>query len=197
MSNEFGIGGVQAGLRRMAALLPQLCGAFAAGLVAGAIEVGDNSTGAVVLGAISSPAGTAPARRDGAGSLPMAGLLGYGFWRRWVRRFPIAALWSHLGESSLFLPLALAAVAAWAAQIIASRIFSPSTRIRIGVIGSPQSALRLREELDREQSRGFEVAATIVPDDWDFDPSALTLPISARSRTSVMRSTTETSRPSS
>ena len=81
-----------------------------------------------------------------------------------------------MDESTSFLPLAFAAIAAVAALIITGRVFSPSTRIRIGVIGSPNAAVRLRKELDREQSRGFEVGATIVPDDWDFDPSALDAP---------------------
>ncbi len=44
------------------------------------------------------------------------------------------------------------------------------------MIGTPQAALRLRSELDREQSRGFEVGATIVPDEWAFDPAALDAP---------------------
>jgi exopolysaccharide biosynthesis polyprenyl glycosylphosphotransferase len=175
MSNEFGIGGVQAGLRRMAALLPQLCGAFAAGLVAGAIETGDNSTGAIVLGAYLVAGWYSARAARWRWLLPMAGVLSYGIMAVLGTALSVIAL-LVMDESVSFLPLALAAVAAVIALIITGRMFSPSTRIRIGVIGSPKAALRLREELDREQSRGFEVGATIVPDDWDFDPSALDAP---------------------
>jgi len=175
MSNEFGIGGVQAGLRRMAAFLPQLCSAFSAGLVAGAIETGDHSTGAVVLGAYLVAGWYSARAARWRWLLPMAGLLAYGIMAFLGTALSIVAL-VVMGESPSFLPLALAAFAGWAAQVITNRIFSPVTRIRIGVIGSPRSALRLREELDREQSRGFEVGATIVPDDWTFDPSALQAP---------------------
>ena len=175
MSNEFGIGGVQAGLRRMAALLPQLCGAFAAGLVAGAIETGDNSTGAVVLGAYLVAGWYSARAARWRWLLPMAGLLAYGTMAVLGTALSVIAL-LVIGEPPSFLPLALAAFAAWAALVITNRVFAPSTRIRIGVIGSPKAALRLHDELDREQSRGFEVAATIVPDDWSFDPSALDAP---------------------
>ena len=175
MSNAFGIGGVQAGLRRMAALLPQLCGAFSAGLVAGAIETGDNSTGAVVLGAYLVAGWYSARAARWRWLLPMAGLLSYGIMALLGSALSVAAL-LVMGESPSFLPLALAAFAAWAALVITNQVFSPSTRIRVGVIGSPRSALRLRAELDREASRGFEVAATIVPDDWDFDPTALDAP---------------------
>ena len=175
MSNEFGIGGVQAGLRRMAALLPQLCGAFAAGLVAGAIETGDNSTGAIVLGAYLLAGWYSARAARWRWLLPMAGILSYGILAALGTAFSIVAL-VVMDEPVSFLPLALGAFAAWAALVITNRVFSPSTRIRVGVIGLPRSALRLLEELHREQSRGFEVAATIVPDDWDFDPSALDAP---------------------
>src|SRR5690349_10542597 len=136
MSNEFGIGGVQAGLRRMAALLPQLCGAFAAGLVAGAIETSDNSTGAVVLGAYLVAGWWSARAARWRWLLPMAGLLAYGILAVLGTAFSVAAL-LVMGESPDFLPLALAAVAAWAALVITNRVFSPATRIRIGVIGSP------------------------------------------------------------
>ena len=175
MSNEFGIGGVQAGLRRMAALLPQFCGAFAAGLVAGAIETGDNSTGAIVLGAYLVAGWYSARAARWRWLLPMAGLLAYGVMAVLGTVFSIIAL-QVMDQSTSFLPLAFAALAAVAALIITGRVFSPSTRIRIGVIGSPNAAVRLRKELDREHSRGFEVGATIVPDDWDFDPSALDAP---------------------
>ena len=175
MSNAFGIGGVQAGLRRMAALLPQLCGAFSAGLVAGAIETGDNSTGAVVLGAYLVAGWYSARAARWRWLLPMAGALSYGIMAFLGSALSVVAL-LVMGESPSFLPLALAAFAACAALVITNQVFSPSTRIRVGVIGSPRSALRLRAELDREASRGFEVAATIVPDDWDFDPSALDAP---------------------
>ncbi len=175
MSNEFGIGGVQAGLRRMAALLPQFCGAFAAGLVAGAIETGDNSTGAIVLGAYLVAGWYSARAARWRWLLPMAGLLAYGVMAVLGTVFSIIAL-QVMDQSTSFLSLAFAALAAVAALIITGRVFSPSTRIRIGVIGSPNAAVRLRKELDREHSRGFEVGATIVPDDWDFDPSALDAP---------------------
>jgi len=175
MSNAFGIGGVQAGLRRMAAFLPQLCGAFAAGVVAGAIETADNSTGAVVLGAYLVAGWYSARAARWRWLLPMAGLLAYGIMAILGTIGSVIALVA-IGESPSALPLVLAAIAAWAAQVITSQVFTPVTRIRIGVIGSPKAALRLREELNREQSRGFEVGATIVPDDWDFDPSALDAP---------------------
>ncbi len=175
MSNEFGIGGVQAGLRRMAALLPQFCGAFAAGLVAGAIETGDNSTGAVVMGAYLIAGWYSARAARWRWLLPMAGLLAYGIMAFLGTAFSVIAL-LVIGDTPSVVPLAFAALAGWAAQVVTGRIFSKSTRIRVGVIGSPKSALRLRSELDREHSRGFEVAATIVPDDWDFDPSALDAP---------------------
>jgi exopolysaccharide biosynthesis polyprenyl glycosylphosphotransferase len=159
----------------MAALLPQLCAAFAAGLVAGAIEVGDNSTGAVVLGAYLVAGWYSARAARWRWLLPMAGLLAYGVMAILGTALSVVALVA-MDESPSFLPLALAAFAAWAALVITNRVFAPSTRIRIGVIGSPKAALRLRDELDREESRGFEVAATIVPDDWDFDPSALDAP---------------------
>jgi exopolysaccharide biosynthesis polyprenyl glycosylphosphotransferase len=159
----------------LAALLPQFCGAFSAGLVAGAIETGDNSTGAVVLGAYLVAGWYSARAARWRWLLPMAGLLAYGIMAFLGTALSIAVLLA-MGESPSFLPLALAALAGWAAQVITNHIFAPATRIRIGVIGSPRSALRLREELDREQSRGFEVGATIVPDDWDFDPSALDAP---------------------
>ena len=159
----------------MAALLPQFCGAFAAGLVAGAVETGDNSTGAIVLGAYLVAGWYSARAARWRWLLPMAGLLSYVIMAVLGTILSIAALLAF-GESPSFLPLALAAFAAWAALVITNSVFSPATRIRIGVIGSPHSALRLREELDREQSRGFEVGATIVPDDWDFDPSALDAP---------------------
>lgn len=175
MSNAFGIGGVQAGLRRMAAFLPQLCGAFAAGVVAGAVEAGDNSTGAVVLGAYLIAGWYSARAARWRWLLPMAGLLAYGIMAALGTVFSVIALLT-IGEPPSFLPLALAALAAWSAQIITGRVFTPATRIRIGVIGSPQEALRLQAELSREASRGFEVGATIVPDDWDFDPAALDAP---------------------
>jgi exopolysaccharide biosynthesis polyprenyl glycosylphosphotransferase len=159
----------------MAALLPQLCGAFAAGVVAGAIETGDNSTGAVVLAAYLVAGWYSARAARWRWLLPMAGTLAYGIMAVLGTAFSVVAL-LVIGESPHFLPLALAAFAAWAALVITNRVFSPSTRIRVGVIGSPHSALRLRAELDQEESRGFEVAATIVPDDWDFDPSALDAP---------------------
>ena len=175
MSNAFGIGGVQAGLRRMAAFLPQLCGAFAAGLVAGAIETGDNSTGAVVLGAYLIAGWYSARAARWRWLLPMAGLLAYVILAALGTALSVITLLA-MGESPSFLPLALAALAAWATQVVTGRVFMLATRIRIGVIGSPKAALRLCEELDREHSRGFEVGATIVPDDWAFDPSALDAP---------------------
>jgi exopolysaccharide biosynthesis polyprenyl glycosylphosphotransferase len=175
MSNAFGIGGVQAGLRRMAAFLPQLCGAFAAGVVAGAIEVGDNSTGAVVLGSYLVAGWYSARAARWRWLLPMAGLLAYGIMGALGTSLSVVVLVA-MGEPPMALPLALAAFAAWSAQVITGRVFNPATRIRIGVIGSPQAALRLQKELSQEQSRGFEVGATIVPDDWDFDPAALDAP---------------------
>lgn len=175
MSNAFGIGGVQAGLRRMAAFLPQLCGAFSAGLVAGAIETGDHSTGAVVLGAYLIAGFYSVRAARWRWLLPMAGLLAYGIMALLGTALSVAVLLA-MGESPSALPLALAALAGWAGQVVMGHVFSPSTRIRVGVIGSPRAALRLREELDRERSRGFDVAATIVPDDWDYDPTALDAP---------------------
>lgn len=175
MSNEFGIGGVQAGLRRMAALLPQLCAAFAGGLVAGAIEAGDNSTGAIVLGSYLIAGWYSARAARWRWLLPMAGVLAYGTMAALGTVISVVAL-SVLGDGPTALPLALAAVGALAGLVITSQVFAPATRIRIGVIGSPQAALRLRSELDREKSRGFEVGATIVPDEWDFDPAALDAP---------------------
>jgi exopolysaccharide biosynthesis polyprenyl glycosylphosphotransferase len=175
MSNEFGIGGVQAGLRRMAAFLPQLCGALAAGLVAGAVEVSDNSTGAVVLGSYLVAGWYSARAARWRWLLPMAGLLAYGTLAFLGTAFSVVVLLA-IGEPPAFAPLALAAVAAWAVQVVTGRIFNPATRIRVGVIGSPRAALRLKDELDREHSRGFEIGATIVPDDWDFDPAALQAP---------------------
>src|SRR5687767_1258418 len=175
MRNAFGIGGVQAGLRRMAAFLPQLCGAFCAGLVAGAIEVSDNSTGAVVLGSYLVAGYFSARTARWRWLLPMAGTLAYGTLAVLGTVFSVIALMA-VGESPSFLPLALAAVAGWAGQVIMSRVFNPATRIRVGVIGSPRAAVRLKEELDREHSRGFAVGATIVPDEWDFDPAALDAP---------------------
>jgi exopolysaccharide biosynthesis polyprenyl glycosylphosphotransferase len=175
MSNEFGIGGVQAGLRRMAAFLPQLCGALAAGLVAGAVEVSDNSTGAVVLGSYLVAGWYSARAARWRWLLRMAGLLAYGTLAFLGTVFSVVVLLA-IGEPPSFAPLALAAVAAWAAQVVTGRIFNPATRIRVGVIGSPRAALRLKDELDREHSRGFEIGATIVPDDWDFDPAALQAP---------------------
>ena len=58
--------------------LPQLCGAFAAGLVAGAIETGDNSTGAIVLGAYLIAGWYSARAARWRWLLPMAGLLAYG-----------------------------------------------------------------------------------------------------------------------
>jgi exopolysaccharide biosynthesis polyprenyl glycosylphosphotransferase len=159
----------------MAALLPQLCAAFSAGLVAGAIEVGDHSTGAVVLGSYLVAGWYSARAARWRWLLPMAGLLSYGIMAILGSALTVAAL-LVMGETPSFLPLALAAFAAWAALVITNQVFAPSTRIRVGVIGSPQAALRLRAELDREASRGFEVAATIVPDEWDFDPAALNAP---------------------
>lgn len=175
MSNEFGIGGVQAGLRRMAALLPQLCAAFAAGLVAGAIEVGDDSIGAVVLSAYLVAGWYSARAARWRWLLPMAGVLAYGVMAILGTAISVAAL-LVIGAAPALLPLALAALAAVATLVITGRVFSPATRIRVGVIGSPQAALRLRAELERGQSRGFEVGATIVPDEWDFDPAALDAP---------------------
>ena len=175
MGNEFGIGGVQAGLRRMAALLPQLCGAFAAGVAAGAIEVSDNSTGAVVLGSYLVAGWYSARAARWRWLLPMAGVLSIAILALLGTVFSVIAL-LVLGQAVHFIPLATAAVAGWVTLVIAGQAFSPSTRIRVGVIGSPKAALRLRDELAHEHSRGFDVAATIVPDDWDFDPTALDAP---------------------
>ena len=175
MSNEFGIGGVQAGLRRMAALLPQLCGAFAAGLVAGAIEAGDNSTGAIVMGSYLIAGWYSARAARWRWLLPMAGILAYGIMAALGTAISVIAL-IVIGDGAPALPLVFAAIAALFAQLITGRVFTPVTRIRIGVIGTPQAALRLRSELNREQSRGFEVGATIVPDEWVFDPAALDAP---------------------
>ena len=197
MSNEFGIGGVQAGLRRMAALLPQFCGAFAAGLVAGAIETGDDSTGAIVLGAYLVAGWYSARAARWRWLLPMAGLLAYGVMAVLGTVFSIIAL-QVMDQSTSFLPLAFAAFAAVAALIITGQVFSPSTRIRIGVIGSPNAALRLRKELDREQSRGFEVGADDRARRLGLRPTRRsTRPISARCPRSAARSTTATWRRSS
>ena len=175
MSSEFGIGGVQAGLRRMAALLPQLCAALLAGLVAGAVQANDDSVGAIVLGSYLVAGWYSARAARWRWLLPMAGLLAYGIMAALGTIFSLATLLA-LGQEVAFAPLTLAALAAWVALVLGNRIFSPATRIRIGVIGSPRAALRLRAELDREESRGFEVAATILPDNWDFDPAALDAP---------------------
>lgn len=175
MSNEFGIGGVQAGLRRMAALLPQLCGALGAGLIAGAADSGDNSTGAVVLGAYLLAGWWSARAARWRWLLPMAGLLSLAMLGLLGTIFSVIGLIA-LGQQVEFLPLALAAFVGWAALVLAGRVFSPSTRIRIGVIGSPRAAVRLHQELVDQEPRGFDVAATIVPDDWDFDPAALDAP---------------------
>ncbi len=144
MSNEFGIGGVQAGLRRMAAFLPQLCGAFAAGLVAGAIEIGDNSTGAIVLGAYLVAGWYSARAARWRWLLPMAGLLAYGIMAVLGTGFSVVAL-IVLGESpSRSCHSRLPPSRRWAALVITGRVFTPATRIRIGVIGSPHAALRLR-----------------------------------------------------
>lgn len=175
MSSEFGIGGVQAGLRRMAALLPQLCGALAAGLIAGAVHSGDDSTGAVVLAAYLLAGWWSARAARWRWLLPMAGLLSRAILAILGTLFAIVALVA-LGLEVSFAPLASAAAVGWATLVLTNRVFSPVTRIRVGVIGSPRAALRLREELARDEPHGFEVAATILPDDWDFDPSALAGP---------------------
>lgn len=159
----------------MAALLPQLCGAFAAGLVAGATEVGDNSTGAVVLGSYLVAGWYSARAARWRWLLPMAGVLSRAILAVLGTLFSVLAM-IVLGEAVHVIPLAAAAAVGWITLVIAGRAFSPSTRIRVGVIGSPRAALRLRDELASEQSFGFNVAATIVPDDWDFDPAALSAP---------------------
>ncbi len=172
MGSYFGIGGVRAGLRRMAAYLPQLSGALAAGLFAGAFEPVDGSAGAVVLSGYLI-AGWYSARADRwRWLLPMAGLLSRA-------TFPILGTAATLAIALVFdetisaLGLLIAAAAGLAVLILAARLVEPKTRIRLGVIGSPRQAMRLQEELSGDRSGGFEVAATIVPDDWDFDPAAL------------------------
>lgn len=175
MSNEFGIGGVRAGLRRMAAYLPQLCGALAAGLVAGAFETSDNSTGAIVLGAYVIAGWYSARAARWRWLLPMAGYLAHAILAGMGTIISIAAL-ALVGENYSLVSLVLAAIAGWGVQVVAGRFFAPSVRIRIGLIGSPRAALRLRDELRSEKSKGFAVAATIVPDDWDFQPEALDAP---------------------
>ena len=176
MSNEFGIGGVQAGLRRMAALLPQLCGAFAAGLVAGAIEIGDNSTGAIVLGAYLVAGWYSARAARWRWLLPMAGLLAYGIMAVLGTAFSIVAL-LVIGRGALVpAPCLRRARGPGRTGHHRPRLLAVDAdqdrRDRL----APRGRCGCAKELDREQSRGFEVGATIVPDEWDFDPAALDAP---------------------
>jgi exopolysaccharide biosynthesis polyprenyl glycosylphosphotransferase len=107
--------------------------------------------------------------------LPLAGTLSY-LVLPLVGVAVSIALLLVFGEPVPAAPLMTGAAAALAIDVLGFRLVWPRARVRIGVIGSPQETLRLAEELAASGNREYEVAATITPDDWKFDPASLTSP---------------------
>ena len=60
--------------------------------------------------------------------------------------------------------------------VVGTKLTARFASVRVGVIGSPFEAQRLRDELEHTGRGEYEVAATITPDDWALDVAALTGP---------------------
>jgi exopolysaccharide biosynthesis polyprenyl glycosylphosphotransferase len=174
MSSEFGIGGLKVGLRRLAVLLPQLVGAIAAAAI-----LAQNSTvesGIIALVAYVIAGFYSLRAAHWRWLLPLAGLVSAAAMPVLGTVFTVAGyLFSH--EHIAFGRLAIAALVALEAVILGSRFVAPAVRARVGLIGTPREAIRLREELSKDPfGGGFVVSATITPDDWIPDADAMKAP---------------------
>jgi len=157
-------------LRRLVAFVPQIAGALVAALVAwGHLS----PTAGFAVGGGYLLAGYVSARAARwRWLLPLAGTLS-------ALAFPLigtvasaAALYA-VGEPVDAATLWVAAFESAVIVFFGYRVTRGTTRIRIGVIGTPAAATRLKTELERSGGEDFEVAATITPDDWELDPAAL------------------------
>ncbi len=155
------------------AFVPQLAGALVAGLVAwGHLS----ATAGLAVGGAYLLAGYMSARAARwRWLLPLAGTLS-------AAVFPLigtvaSALALYLVDEPVDgATLVVAAIESGVIVLFGYRVTRDATRIRVGVIGSPAEASRLRTELARSGGRDFSVAATITPDDWELDPAALSGP---------------------
>ena len=184
MALELGLGGFSAFLRRLIAGVPQLAGALVAGLVVGA-DVSVRAGLAVLAAYLVAGYWSARAARW-RWLLPLAGALSNVAFPLIGTAGAIAAL-TALGEPISVRALAIAALESLVLVWFGNRVLGSHMRIRIGVIGSPAEAARLRGELERSGARDFEVAATITPDDWELDATALRAHTCARYRRSAGR----------
>ncbi len=173
MALEFGLGGMPALLRQAITGFPLIAGALVAGLVVGA-DVAVAAGLAVfssylVAGYLSFRAGR------WRWLLPLAGSLSNVIFPLFGTALSLVTL-EVIGQPLRGRPLILAALEALVIVWLGRRVIEPYSRIRVGVIGSPTEASRLRGELGQTGGRDFDVVATITPDDWELDAAALTSP---------------------
>ena len=173
MADELGIGGLPVGLRRFLARVPVVLGALVPGAIvwsAGSALAGILTLAAyLVAGWLSLRAGR------WRWLLPFAGLLSSAVFPSSGTVVAIGLL-SLAGEPFRAGPLAWAAIAGFAVFTGGTKLTARFARVRLGVIGSPFEAQRLRDELERTGRGEYEVAATITPDDWELDLAALSGP---------------------
>lgn len=173
MALEFGLGGFPALVRRLIAGVPQIAGAIVASLVVGSdISV---RAGLIVLAAYLLAGYLSARAARWRWLLPLAGTLGTGAFPLLGSAGSILAL-ALLDQPVRARPLVIAALESLIIVWLGHRVLGRHARVQIGVIGSPSEALRLRKELGKSNARDFDVAATITPDDWQLDASALQSP---------------------
>ncbi|CAN5492496.1 hypothetical protein BH10ACT11_BH10ACT11_00340 [soil metagenome] len=174
MSSEFGIGGLKVGSRRLAVLLPQLVGAIAAAAILA--QHASLESGVIALVAYLFAGYYSLRASHWRWLLPLAGLVSAAAMPFLGTVFTVAGL-AFAHEPIEVGRLAVAALIALEAVLLGSRFVAPAVRVRVGLIGSPRQAIRLRDELARDPlGGGFAVSATITPDDWIPDAEAMRAP---------------------
>ena len=173
MAEELGIGGLPVGLRRSLARAPVVLGALAAAALVwrtGTLEAAGLALAAyLVAGWLSVRAGR------WRWLLPLAGLLSSAVFPTSGTVFTIGLL-ALRGEPIRAAGLGPAALAGFVVFTVGMHLTARWARVRVGVIGSPFEAQRLRDELERTGRGEYEVAATITPDDWPLDLAAIAGP---------------------
>lgn len=173
LRDDFGIGGLPAGPRRLLARAPYLAGAGAAGVLV--VVTVSPLSGALVAGAYLLVGALAAPSLRLRWLLPLVGVFAAFLVPLMGTAVVVGAL-ALTGRPIEGLALAAAAVAAAATVLAGNPVVASSTRTRLGVIGSPLQASRLRDELARSRHKGFEVVTTITPDEWALDAAALDSP---------------------
>jgi exopolysaccharide biosynthesis polyprenyl glycosylphosphotransferase len=173
MAEGLGIGGLPVGLRRSLARAPVVLGALAAAALVwrtGTLEAAGLALVAyLVAGWLSVRAGR------WRWLLPLAGLLSSAVFPTSGTVFTIALL-ALRHEPIDAAGLVPAAIAGFVVFTLGMQLTARWARVRVGVIGSPFEAQRLRDELERTGRGEYEVAATITPDDWPLDLTAIAGP---------------------